>query len=82
MKAMSSLILVLALFVSSCSSPSWFHNTEVDRHVAAAVNPPLNSDQLFTIKSTTQTQNGKNYVKDLANTLSYQGVAVEYVEDP
>ncbi|MBC7430163.1 MAG: hypothetical protein H7336_16235 [Bacteriovorax sp.] len=81
MKAMSSLLLVLALFATSCSSPTWFHVSGVDRHVAAEINPPLNADQLFTIKSTSQTQIGKNYVKDLVGQFSYKGVAVEFVED-
>jgi hypothetical protein len=81
LKALSSLLLVLTLFVSSCSSPAWFQSVETARSVAAEVNPPLNADQLFTIKSTTQTIPGKDLIQMLASQFKYPGVAVEFVED-
>nr|BDT28892.1 hypothetical protein BHI3_23580 [Bacteriovorax sp. HI3] len=79
MRAMSFL-LILAFFVSSCTT--YFPGTQADRYIANEVNPPLNADQLFTIKSTTQTKNGEDFIKYLPNSLQYQGIKFEVIEDP
>lgn len=79
MRAMSFL-LILAFFVSSCST--YFPGQTADRYIANEVNPPLNADQLFTIKSTTQTKNGQDFTKTIKSVFSYyQGVDIELIED-
>ncbi|TDP55735.1 hypothetical protein C8D79_0792 [Bacteriovorax stolpii] len=78
MRAMSFL-LILAFFVSSCTT--YFPGTQADRSIANDVNPPLNADQLFTIKSTTQTKNGQDFVKAIKGSFGYQGVEVNFIED-
>lgn len=75
-----SALLTLTLFTSSCTS--YYQGPDTDRAIAAEVNPPLNGDQLFTIKSTSNIHKGQNYPKDLKSNLGYQGVDFEFIEDP
>ena len=82
-KLLLSTLLVLSLFGSSCST--YFQNTqEAVREVAADVTPPLNADQLFVVKSTTQLMTDKNinYIEALKFKLLMKGVKIDYIEDP
>ena len=70
----------MTLLTSSCST--WVQSLDVDRKIAAEVNPPLNLEQLLTIKSSPDTVKGADLVKDLKSTFFFQGVEVVFVEDP
>lgn len=80
MKFFIPLLLTVSMFVSSCSSTY----THWDRSIANEVGPPLNAEELFTIKSTT------NIHKELNNSASnfeYMirgnlGIEAQYIEDP
>lgn len=77
-----SSFLVLALFVSSCTSFYPGSSTHPERTIANEVTAPLTIDELFTIKSSSYTKSGKNYPKDLKTFLAVQGIDFEFVEDP
>lgn len=80
MTVLMSAFLVVSLFTSSCTT--YFQSSDTDRSIAGVVNPPLSGEQLFTIKSSTNTHQGQNYTKDLKSGFHYQGVEFEFVEDP
>jgi hypothetical protein len=82
-KLLLSTLLALSLFGASCST--YFQtNQEVMRELANDVTSPLNADQLFTIKATSQlvTDSSIDYIQKVTAGITLKGVKIQYIEDP
>ncbi len=76
-----SALLVVTLFSASCSTN--YQSTDWKRSIAAEVAPPLNVDQLFSVKTSAYPVKGQDFVKAMYEQVRYtQGVDIKFVEDP
>lgn len=72
-------LLVLTLFISSCST--FFQSKSTERSIANEIATPVTLDELVTIKSSPKIHKDKNYIQQIPNLFKSDNVYIEFVLD-